>query len=153
MAVSLAVATPLHLGIALVAFAFNALITALVAIVVFGPGQVTAHRLQGAVLVYLNVASLFAIVFGILETAIPGSMILASGAQTPRLLNQQMAAMTYFSLTTLTTLGYGDYLPVHPIARSLANLEAVFGQLFPSTLLARLVALHLAQQGSRNGTD
>jgi voltage-gated potassium channel Kch len=55
--------------------------------------------------------------------------------------------LNYFSLTTITTTGYGDFVPVDPIARSLANLEAVFGQLFPATLLARLVALHVAHSG------
>lgn len=59
----------------------------------------------------------------------------------------QTARMTYFSLYTITTTGCGDVVPVHPIARSLANLEAVFGQLFPATLLARLVTLHLAHDG------
>jgi voltage-gated potassium channel Kch len=48
-------------------------------------------------------------------------------------------ASLYFSLTTLTSTGYGDIAPVHPLARSLANLEAVVGELFPSILLARLV--------------
>jgi Ion channel len=43
----------------------------------------------------------------------------------------------------LTSLGYGDIVPVHPYARSLANIEAVIGQLFPATLLARLVTLEL----------
>ena len=46
--------------------------------------------------------------------------------------------MTYFSFVTLTTVGYGDILPVHPLARSLANLEAIIGQLYPATLLAGL---------------
>jgi len=48
---------------------------------------------------------------------------------------------------TLTTTGYGDVVPLHPFARSLATLEAVIGQLFPATLLARLVTLEL--QGRR----
>ena len=52
-----------------------------------------------------------------------------------------MATMTYFSLTTLTSTGYGDIVPVHPLARSMANIESVIGQLFPATLLARLVTL------------
>jgi hypothetical protein len=51
--------------------------------------------------------------------------------------------LLYFSLVTLTTTAYGDILPVHPVARSLATLESVTGQLFPATLLARLVALAL----------
>ncbi len=48
---------------------------------------------------------------------------------------------------TLTTTGYGDVFPLHPIARSLCNLEAVIGQLYPATLLARLVTLEMAQRG------
>jgi len=46
--------------------------------------------------------------------------------------------LIYFSFVTLTTTGYGDIFPVHPIARSLCNLESIFGQLYPATLLARL---------------
>jgi hypothetical protein len=51
--------------------------------------------------------------------------------------------LTYFSFATLTTVGYGDVLPVHPLARSLSSLEAIIGQLYPATLLARLVTLEL----------
>ncbi|GJG88944.1 hypothetical protein tb265_41250 [Gemmatimonadetes bacterium T265] len=133
-----------HEGIALVAFAFNALVTALVARRVFGPGRVSAHRVQGAVLVYLNVAALFAIAYGVLDAHAPGAIAAAAGgADTPGP-GVRVAMQTYFSLATITTTGYGDLVPVHPLARSLANLEATFGQLFPATLLARLVALHLA---------
>ena len=54
----------------------------------------------------------------------------------------QAGELVYFSLTTLTSTGYGDILPVHPAARSLANLEAVIGQLFLAILLGRLVSQH-----------
>ena len=47
----------------------------------------------------------------------------------------------YLSFVTLTSTGYGDIVPLHPIARSLCNLESVIGQLYPATLLARLVTL------------
>jgi hypothetical protein len=50
----------------------------------------------------------------------------------------------YLSFVTLTTVGYGDALPVHPIARSLAMLEAVTGPLYLTVLLARLVSLAAA---------
>jgi voltage-gated potassium channel Kch len=53
------------------------------------------------------------------------------------------AALLYFSFSTLTTVGYGDIVPVYPLARNLANLEAVIGQLFPATLLARLISLEI----------
>lgn len=143
-----------HEAVALVAFAFNALVTALAARRVFGQGRVTAHRLQGAVLIYLNVAALFAIAYGLLEAHAPGAItasgggVLAVGRIPP---GARTAGLSYFSLTTITTTGYGDLVPVHPFARSLANLEAVFGQLFPATLLARLVALHLAQHDTPPG--
>ena len=53
------------------------------------------------------------------------------------------SALIYFSFTTLTSIGFGDVVPVHPFARSLANLEGIVGQLYPATLLARIVTLHL----------
>jgi hypothetical protein len=54
----------------------------------------------------------------------------------------------YFSFATLTTVGYGDIAPVAPIARSLSNLEALIGQLYPAIVLARLVSLQVAGGGS-----
>ncbi len=137
-----------HQTIALVAFGFNALVTALVAGRVFGPGRVTAHRVQGAVLVYLNVAALFAIAYGVIAAHAPGAIASAAGGTLAIGPGARTAAFSYFSLTTITTTGYGDLAPVHPLARSLANLEAVFGQLFPATFLARLVALHVAHDSS-----
>jgi Ion channel len=54
--------------------------------------------------------------------------------------------LIYFSFVTLTTTGYGDIVPLHPYTRSLANIEAIIGQLYPATLLARLVTLELASR-------
>jgi hypothetical protein len=51
--------------------------------------------------------------------------------------------LLYFSFSTLTTVGYGDITPLHPMARDIANLESVLGQLYPATLLARLVSLEI----------
>jgi hypothetical protein len=53
-------------------------------------------------------------------------------------------AVLYFSFTTLTTLGYGDIIPVSPLARGLAMIEAVVGQLFLAVLVSRLVGLQIA---------
>lgn len=92
---------------------------------------------MGAVILYLSIALVFANAYRacalLLYPAFSGSN--AGGAN---FLNYSL----YFSLSTLTTTGYGDITPVHPPVRSLANLEAVIGQLFPATLLARLVTLH-----------
>ena len=134
--------TNVHDLIALVAFTFNGLVTLLVGRHVFGADRVTASRIQGAVLVYLNIAALFGIVYSALEAHVPGAIVMMGGAL-PSVRGAQAATMTYFSLATITTTGYGDFIPVHPLARSLANFEAVLGQLYPATMIARLVALHL----------
>ena len=56
----------------------------------------------------------------------------------------------YYSLVTMTTLGYGDIVPVTPAARSLTTLEAVVGQLYLAVLVARLVGLHVADSIRRS---
>jgi hypothetical protein len=61
------------------------------------------------------------------------------------------AALLYFSFSTLTTAGFGDIKPIYPIARNLANLEAVIGALFPATLLARLVSLEIDHRRNSKG--
>ena len=108
----------------------------------FAPGRITYHRVVGAVLLYLTVAVVFASLFTFVGTLAPqafsGMIVEDSPALASRLI--------YFSFATLTTTGYGDVAPVDPIARSLCNLEAIFGQLYPATLLARLVTLELAQR-------
>ncbi len=133
-----------HDTIAFTAFGFNGAVTVLVARHVFGSGRVTPQRVQGAILLYLNVAALFAIAYGEIVSIMPGAIVPTAGGLLSVGAGSRTAALTYFSLSTITTTGFGDLVPVYPLARSLANLESVFGQLFPATLLARLVALQLA---------
>jgi len=143
----------MHEVIAFTAFGFNLAVTVLVARHVFGPGRVTAHRVRGAILVYLNIAALFAILYGAIVMRFPGAIALTTGGSLTTEPGGQTAALTYFSLTTITTTGFGDLAPVAPLARSLANLESVIGQLFPATLLARIVALHIAHQGDGRAVE
>jgi voltage-gated potassium channel Kch len=108
----------------------------------FGPGRVTWRRVQGAVALYLVIGLVFAHLYGLLNVLAPGAF-----ANVPPGLSSDAVfyrgRLLYFSFVTLTTTGYGDIVPLHPVARSLATLEAVIGQLFPATLLARLVSLEL----------
>jgi hypothetical protein len=111
----------------------------IVAHAVFAAGRVTYHRVVGAVLLYLLIAANFAVLFLVVGLAIPhafSGLVLADG---PALTSD----LIYFSIVTLTSTGYGDIAPVHPIARSLCNIESIVGQLYPATLLARLVTLEL----------
>ena len=53
------------------------------------------------------------------------------------------SSLFYLSFVTLSSTGYGDIVPLHPLARSLCNIESIIGQLYPATILARLVTLEL----------
>jgi hypothetical protein len=108
----------------------------------FAPGRITYHRVIGAVLLYLTVAIIFAALFTFVGTLQPQAYAGMAVEDSPALASQ----LIYFSFATLTTTGYGDVSPIDPFARSLCNLEAIFGQLYPATLLARLVTLQLAHR-------
>jgi hypothetical protein len=114
-----------------------------VAQAVFAAGPVNAHRILGAIVFYLNLVLLFSTIYRLILDIAPAAFSgLPDGAEGSR----RFAALIYFSFVTLTSTGYGDILASNPFARSLANLEAVVGQLYPATLLARLVAQHLQGQ-------
>lgn len=113
---------------------------------VFGPGRVTVHRILGAIAIYLNVAAAFALAYRMID-ALGADTFSAGVAGTSS--GHTVADLIYFSLSALTTSGYGDIVPIDPFARSLANVESVIGQLFPATLLARLITLEL--EGRRSG--
>jgi voltage-gated potassium channel len=57
----------------------------------------------------------------------------------------QFSDYLYFSFVTLTTLGYGDVTPVSHLARSMAILIAITGQLYMTILIAMLVGKFLAR--------
>jgi hypothetical protein len=112
-----------------------------VAHAVYAPGRITFHRLQGAVVIYLSLATLFAAVYGLIWELSPDAFLnLVAPEGDPK----EVAVMLYFSLTTLTTTGYGDIVAVDPFARSVANLESVLGQFFLAITVARLVTMELA---------
>ena len=110
-----------------------------VARTVFAQGRVSFHRIVGAVLLYLLIALAFVSLFMLVGLQVPNAfngLVLED--------NEKLASnLIYFSFVTLTSTGYGDIYPVHPIARSLCNLETIIGQLYPATLLARLVTLEI----------
>lgn len=107
--------------------------------------DVTVDTILGAVVTYLLAAVAFNMVFQIIELGSPGSF---SGL--PDGIPQDRAAlsdaMMYFSLVCITTMGYGDVVPVSELARPLAVVEGVFGQLYLAVMIARLVGLHLATE-------
>ncbi len=113
----------------------------------FGPGRVTHHRILGAVTLYLNIGLMFASIYQLVGNLFGDAAFFSDKADHLR----SMGAMVYFSFTTLSSVGFGDIQPVHPFARSLANLESIIGQLFPATLLARIVTLELSHRRDSRG--
>jgi len=105
-------------------------------------GPVSRHHIQGAIAVYLLFGLVWAQAYELLHLLRPeafsSAVDLTSGAQT----------WIYYSFVTLTTMGYGDITPVHPLARTLAVSEAVTGQLYIAVTLARLMALHISARGN-----
>ena len=106
----------------------------LILIKVFEGGVYTLQRLEGAMTGLLLFGNLFAILYYTMNLILGPNTFSVSGGE-------NLASFTYFSFTTLTTLGYGDVLPIHPIVRSLSNMEAVIGTLYPAVLIARLLSL------------
>jgi hypothetical protein len=58
-----------------------------------------------------------------------------------------LAVFQYFSTITVTTVGFGDIVPVTPAARLATGLEAIMGQLY----LAVVIAILVGRVGSRRG--
>ena len=107
----------------------------------FRAGPVTMHRIEGAIAAYLLLGITWASAYHFMRLLDPGAFTGAGmGAGTGA------ASFMYFSFVTLTTVGYGDVAPVHEVARSLAILEALTGQLYPAILLARLVSLEVVDR-------
>ena len=109
----------------------------IVARTVYAPGQITYHRVVGASMLYLTIGVLFAALYAFVATLTPEAfrgLSISPHVSLP-------TDVVYFSFVTLTTVGYGDVTPLDPLIRSLSNLESIIGQLYPATVLARLVSL------------
>ena len=103
-------------------------------------GPVSGHRVRGSIALYLLIAILFAFLYGLTEELAPGAFTMP-GSQAGGVARGE--TFYYFSIVTLTTVGFGDITAVHPFVRSLVMLEALIGQLYPAILIARLVTLQL----------
>jgi hypothetical protein len=104
---------------------------------VFAPGRINVHRIQGAVAVYLLAGMILAQALSLISLSSPGAFILLGH---PASHEDIVPSLAYFSFVTITTLGFGDITPVHPLARSLTLLGSVFGTLYPAILIGRLVS-------------
>ncbi|MFC8732909.1 potassium channel family protein [Luteimicrobium sp. NPDC057192] len=117
------------------AFVAAMLVVTLVAVLqrVLHHPRVTVQSIAGALSAYLLVGMTFSAVYAVVAWFGPHPFFAGGGHEDAR-------SFQYFSFTTLTTTGYGDLAPSSPAGRSLANIEALTGQIFLATLVASLVA-------------
>lgn len=139
-------AAAIALGKIVVTIGFDLIVAAIVAYAAFGPGKVTIHRILGAVILYLYVAMIFAELYRVLALTIPHAFAGLPGGR-----REQFGGLLYYSLGALTTGGTGGIIAQQAFVRSLSSLESVIGQLFPATLLARLVTLHATTELNGGG--
>ena len=120
------------------ATAFIAYIAVCLLTQVFRDGSVNAHRIRGAIAAYMLLALGWGLAYSMIDVWVPDAfdgLVHHPGEES------RLVTLVYFSFVTLTSLGYGDVVPVHGAARNLAILEALTGQLYIAIVIARLVAL------------
>lgn len=106
-----------------------------------------ANRIVGAICVYFLLGVIWSVLYSLLEYIVPGSFAGLTAEKT----SDWNPDWIYYSFVTLTTLGYGDILPVTFFARSLAYMEAVVGQFYIAILVAGLVSAYISERQSDQG--
>jgi hypothetical protein len=129
--------------------AWKAAILALAVVLIVGrviaQPEVTLQSLYGAVSAYLVIGLMFTACYAAMDN-FGGGDFFANGSP------GNLQTFQYFSFTTLTTLGYGDFTAAQSGGRAIAVMEALLGQVFLATLVARLVsAFPGTGRGERGG--
>ena len=114
---------------------FQSLIVIALLEFIFVTEGVTRDVIYAAVTVYIIFGNIFTALYMMIQTLEPTAFAALGGLETPILWQR----MVYFSYSTLTTLGYGDILPLSAWAQSLAALEAMLGLLYIAVIIGRLV--------------
>ncbi|MEM9903620.1 MAG: ion channel [Cyanobacteria bacterium P01_D01_bin.44] len=107
---------------------------------IFRSPEVTADTVRGGISVYLLLGFVWALFYGMVATLDAGAF------SEPLLLQESYLKALHFSFTTLTTLGYGDIVPMSDIALVLTNLEAIIGQMYSTVFIAILVGGYLSRR-------
>jgi hypothetical protein len=106
-------------------------------------GPITADKLHGALAGYIMLAFVWFFVYALVEVSSPGSF---GPGQLDFVQPGTFFRLIYFSLTTLTTTGYGDVLPLTNHARSLVMVEEFSGVFYVGVVIARLAGLYPSNQ-------
>lgn len=123
-----------HSAYLLLAHCFGAALYVYIAALLFKviliESEISVDQIFAAVAIYIFIGLTWAHFYGITEVFHSNSIIGGDGSETN---------FVYFSFITLTTLGYGDMLPVTPMAKALVIVEAITGVMFVAILVSTLV--------------
>jgi hypothetical protein len=137
-----------------VAALFLALTIAAILRAIFRQETVSADAIYGAFCGYLLVGVAFSHVYCLLEAASPGAFEEKVDVTTRRQdYEHRHFTLVYFSLITLTTVGYGDITPASEPARGFAVIEAILGQFYIAVLIAGLIGKMVSQPAPGRGPD
>ena len=103
-------------------------------------GHVDINKIIGAICIYMLLGIIWALAYLLVENLFPGSM----NGLDHREWQLNLEDMIYYSMVTLTTLGYGDITPDQPLVRFLAYMEAITGIFYTTILVASLIGVRLA---------
>ena len=106
--------------------------------------DINTNRIVGAVCVYLLLGVIWAMAYTIIEMVSPGSF----AGFSPMADLGWDSEWLYFSFVTMTTLGYGDILPVSATARGFAYMQAIVGQFYIAVLVAGLVGAYVSNKAT-----
>jgi voltage-gated potassium channel len=136
----------LLIGLHLFAALFFSLAIGTILWAVYRQSEVTAEGICGTLCGYLLVGVVFAHLYCLIETVLPGSFHGNTDfADRLAASEYRQFLLGYFSFITLTTVGYGDITPASGAARATAIVEAVTGQFYIAVLVADLIGKRVAQ--------
>ena len=102
--------------------------------------RITADTVKGGVSVYLLIGFAWALLYSMVATIDPDAF------SQPLMMQDTYLKTFHLSFTTLTTLGYGDIVPISEVALVLTNLEAIIGQMYPAVFISALIGGYLDHQ-------
>jgi voltage-gated potassium channel len=136
------------------AFVFLGFAVAVILTRIFRQETIQTDAVIGAICGYLLAAVTWANAYALIYLLRPGSFRVTDViAERIGEWHLRRFFFGYFSVTTLTSLGYGDITPIGTLVLSLSWIEVVFGQFYIAVVVAQLVGLRLAQSIRRERPD